>query len=257
MPNNANKDDAKDIDKDIDIPLIEHLNEVRAKLLRCLLVILLVFIGLFPFASQIYTFFAEPLRRFLPEGATMIATNVATPFLTPFKLTAYLALFISIPFILHEIWTFIYPALTRREKRFTAPILFFSVILFYAGMLFAYFVVFPLIFAFFISTTPDGVQMMTDIASYLDFIITLFFAFGIAFEVPIIVLLLIFSNLLTVDYLRSIRPYIIVGCFVIGMILTPPDVFSQTMLALPMIALYEIGILCAKFIKPKKPKTPI
>jgi len=230
--------------------LIAHLQELRTRLLRCVLAILLIFIALIPFANKIYVFFAVPLKRFLPEGATMIATNVATPFLTPFKLSAYLALFITMPFILHEAWAFISPALYRREKRFAVPLLVSSVILFYGGMLFAYFLVFPVIFGFFVSVTPEGVQMMTDIASYLDFIITLFFAFGIAFEVPILVLLLIITNLVSIDYLRKIRPYVIVGCFVIGMILTPPDVFSQTMLAVPMILLYEIGIFGARFIGP-------
>jgi len=230
--------------------LIAHLQELRTRLLRCVLAILLIFIALIPFANKIYVFFADPLKRFLPEGATMIATNVATPFLTPFKLSAYLALFIAMPFILHEAWAFISPALYRREKRFAVPLLVSSVILFYGGMLFAYFLVFPVIFGFFVSVTPEGVQMMTDIASYLDFIITLFFAFGIAFEVPILVLLLIITNLVSIDYLRKIRPYVIVGCFVIGMILTPPDVFSQTMLAVPMILLYEIGIFGARFIEP-------
>jgi len=239
-------------DQEVDIPLTAHLKELRSIFLRFLLLVLVVFIGLFPFANKIYLFFAQPLRRFLPEGASMIATSVATPFLTPFKLTAYLALFITIPFMLQQIWRFLLPALAKNERQLALPLLFLSVILFYVGIAFAYFAVLPLIFSFFVSTIPDGVQMMTDIASYLDFIITLFFAFGIAFEMPVIVLLLIATNAVNVAYLRQIRPYVIVGCFVIGMVLTPPDVFSQTMLAVPMWFLYELAILGAKFIKPRK-----
>jgi len=226
--------------------ILEHLQELRMRLLRCIVCVLVIFIGLIPFAQDIYRFASEPLRRFLPTGVSMIATGVATPFLTPFKLVGWLAFFVAVPFILQQIWGFVALGFHQKERRFMLPLLVFSVILFYGGMLFAYFAVFPLIFSFFVGFTPEGVQMMTDIANYLDFIITLFFAFGIAFEVPIVVLLLIKTNLVPVKYLEQIRPYVIVGCFVIGMILTPPDVFSQTMLAIPMWFLYELGILIAK-----------
>lgn len=179
----------------------------------------------------------------------MIATDVASPFLTPFKLTMIVALFLAIPFILQQIWGFIAPGLYRHEKRIAIPLLISSILLFYAGMAFAYFLVFPLIFGFFASATPEGVSMMTDIASYLDFVMTLFFAFGVAFEIPVAVVLLVWIGVVDVKYLKKIRPYVIIGCFVVGMILTPPDIFSQTLLAVPMWLLFEIGVLCGGLIR--------
>jgi len=235
-----------------DMSLTSHLQELRTRLLRCIVVVLSIFMLLIPVAHKTYSLAAAPLQRFLPDGTSMIATGVAAPFLTPFKLTAWLAFFVAIPFVLHQIWGFISPGLYKKEQHFALPVLCSSVILFYSGMLFAYFAVFPVIFSFFASVTPEGVQMMTDITQYLDFIIALFFAFGIAFEVPIVVLLLIWSGLTSIEKLRQIRPYVIVGCFVVGMILTPPDVFSQTMLAIPMWALYEIGLLSAKLATKSK-----
>ncbi|MBC7210807.1 MAG: twin-arginine translocase subunit TatC, partial [Pseudomonas sp.] len=180
---------------------------------------------------------------------TMIATDVASPFLTPFKLTMIVSLFLAIPFILQQIWGFIAPGLYRHEKRIAIPLLVSSIVLFYAGMAFAYFLVFPLIFGFFASATPEGVSMMTDISSYLDFVMTLFFAFGVAFEIPVAVVLLVWIGVVDVQYLKKIRPYVIIGCFVVGMILTPPDIFSQTLLAVPMWMLFEVGVLCGSLIR--------
>jgi sec-independent protein translocase protein TatC len=231
------------------MPLVSHLTELRTRLLRCVAVIFLVFAGLFSFAQQIYTLVSAPLREYLPVGATMIATDVASPFLTPFKLTMMVSLFLAIPVILHQVWGFIAPGLYKHEKRVAVPLLVSSIFLFYAGMAFAYFLVFPLVFKFFASATPEGVTMATDIASYLDFVMTLFFAFGVAFEIPVAVVLLVWIGVVDVKYLRKIRPYVIIGCFVVGMILTPPDIFSQTLLAVPMWLLFEIGILFGGLIR--------
>jgi len=225
------------------MPLTEHLRDVRKRLVRCLLAIALAFAVLFPFAQALYTLVSEPLRRFLPEGASMIATSVTSPFLTPFKLTAMCALFISMPVLLHQAWGFIAPGLYRREKRIALPLLVSSILLFYGGMAFAFFLVFPMMFGFFASVTPEGVAMMTDISQYLDFILALFLAFGLAFEIPVATFIVVWAGLTDVASLRRSRPYVIVGCFVAGMILTPPDVFSQTMLAIPMWLLFEIGLL--------------
>lgn len=231
------------------IPLVSHLTELRTRLLRCVAAVFLIFIGLFSFAQQIYTLVSAPLRAHLPANATMIATDVASPFLTPFKLTMIVSLFLAIPFILHQIWGFIAPGLYRHEKRIAIPLLVSSIFLFYAGMAFAYFLVFPLIFGFFASATPEGVSMMTDIASYLDFVMTLFFAFGVAFEIPVAVVLLVWIGVVDVQYLRKVRPYVIIGCFVVGMVLTPPDIFSQTLLAVPMWMLFEVGVLFGGLIR--------
>ncbi len=231
------------------MPLVSHLTELRTRLLRCVAVIFLIFAGLFSFAQQIYTLVSAPLRDHLPANATMIATDVASPFLTPFKLTMIVSLFLAIPFILQQIWGFIAPGLYRHEKRIAIPLLVSSIFLFYAGMAFAYFLVFPLIFGFFASATPEGVSMMTDISSYLDFVMTLFFAFGVAFEIPVAVVLLVWIGVVDVQYLKKIRPYVIIGCFVVGMVLTPPDIFSQTLLAVPMWMLFEVGVLCGSLIR--------
>lgn len=237
---------------DQEMPLVSHLAELRTRLLRCVAAVFLIFLALLAFAQQIYTLVSAPLRQYLPEGATMIATDVASPFLTPFKLTAIVSLFLAMPVILQQIWGFIASGLYRHEKRIAMPLLVSSIILFYAGMAFAYFLVFPVIFHFFASVTPEGVSMMTDIASYLDFVMTLFFAFGVAFEIPVAVVLLIWIGVVDVAYLRRIRPYVIIGCFVVGMILTPPDVFSQTMLAVPMWLLFELGILAGSLVRKRR-----
>lgn len=225
------------------MPLVAHLTELRNRLLRCVVAVLLVFLCLFYFAQDIYALVSAPLRAYLPEGATMIATGVASPFFTPFKLTMLVSLFASVPYILHQVWGFIAPGLYQEEKRIAVPLLISSIVLFYSGMAFAYFVVFPLMFAFFASVTPEGVAMMTDIGQYLDFILTIFFAFGVAFEIPIATFLLIWAGVVSVDGLRKGRPYVIVGCFVVGMVLTPPDIFSQTLLAVPMWILFELGLV--------------
>ena len=225
---------------------ISHLIELRDRLLKAAIAWIVLFIALFPFANDLYTLLAAPIRARLPADASMIATQIATPFLTPFKLAMIAAVFVAMPYILYQLWAFVAPGLYRHEKRLALPLLLSSVLLFYVGMAFAYLVVFPLIFAFFAATVPDGVQQMPDIAAYLDFILTLFFAFGVAFEVPIAVILLVAIGVTTPAALVQKRPYVIVGAFVIGMLLTPPDVFSQTLLAVPMWLLYELGIAFAR-----------
>lgn len=231
------------------LPLVAHLTELRDRLLRALLSVLVVFICLFPFANEIYAFVSEPLRELLPPGASMIATEVASPFLTPFKLTLVAAIFIAIPHILYQIWSFVAPGMYRHEKRFAVPLLVSSIALFYLGASFAYFVVFPLIFAFFTSVGPEGITIMTDINSYLNFVLKLFFAFGIAFEIPIVAILMIWAGITTADNLAKKRPYIIVGCFVFGMLLTPPDIISQSLLAIPMWVLFEFGVFFGRFLE--------
>ncbi len=228
-------------------PFLEHIIELRSRILRSALVIVVLFFPVYYFANDIYSFVAAPLLTYLPEG-NMIATGVATPFLTPFKLALYVALFLSVPFLLHQAWSFVAPGLYLHEKRFAAPLLLSSVALFYLGVSFAYFVVFPLMFKFLESITPEGVLMMTDIGQYLDFVMALFLAFGAAFEIPIAVLLLVWTGFATAESLVNKRPYVIVGCFVVGMILTPPDVLSQILLAVPMWLLYEIGVFFSRFI---------
>lgn len=242
-------------EEDQALPLVEHLTELRDRLLRCLLAILIVFIALYSFANEIYGFVSEPLRKFLPEGATMIATDVASPFLTPFKLTLVLAVFAAVPYLLFQIWSFVAPGMYRHEKRFAIPLLVSSVLLFYAGIAFAYFVVFPLVFGFFTSIGPTEMTVMTDINSYLNFILKLFFAFGIAFEIPIATVLLVWAGISTPDALASKRRFIVVGCFVLGMLLTPPDVISQALLAFPMWLLFEVGVVMSRWIEKDKKDT--
>lgn len=233
-------------------PLVSHLVELRDRLLRSVLVVLAVFLPLFYFANDLYSYLSEPLTQLLPEGTSMIATDVTSPFFAPFKLTLVLAIFVAIPFILHQIWSFISPGLYKHEKRLAFPLLISSVVLFYSGVAFAYYVVFPLLFGFFTSTGPENVAVMTDISSYLNFVLKLFFAFGIVFEIPIATLLLLWSGVTTVEELRDKRAYVIVGCFVVGMLLTPPDVISQTLLALPMWLLFEAGIIMGQILARKK-----
>ncbi|MDT0595491.1 twin-arginine translocase subunit TatC [Glaciecola petra] len=223
--------------------LISHLIELRSRLLRALGSVLLVFLCLVYFAQDLYHYLAMPLIASLPEGASMIATDVAAPFLAPFKLTLVLSFFVAIPYVLYQIWAFVAPGLYSREKKLVAPLLASSTLLFYAGMAFAYFVVFPLAFLFFNSVAPEGVLVSTDISSYLNFVLKLFFAFGLAFEIPIAVILLCWTGVTNADNLRKKRPYVIVAAFVVGMLLTPPDVISQTLLALPMWVLFEVGVL--------------
>jgi sec-independent protein translocase protein TatC len=228
---------------DQELPLVQHLIELRNRLLRIVIIVLAIFAGLFYFANDIYSFTAAPLVKFLPEGSSMIATEVTSPFLAPFKLTLFVSVLLAAPFILHQVWAFIAPGLYQHEKRLARPLLASSVVLFYSGMAFAYFVVFPLVFGFFIRTGPEDVAVMTDISRYLDFVLKLFFAFGIAFEIPIATVLMIQAGLITPDGMAQKRPYIVVGCFVLGMFLTPPDIISQTLLAVPMWLLFEAGVL--------------
>jgi sec-independent protein translocase protein TatC len=229
-------------------PFISHLIELRDRLMRMVLAVLVIFLGLFPFGNDIYIFIADPLMKVLPEGTSMIATQVASPFLTPFKLALVSAVFLAMPYLLHQVWGFIAPGLYHHERRLALPLLASSIILFYLGAAFAYFVVFPLVFAFLTGVAPEGVAVMTDITHYLDFVLTLFFAFGLAFEVPIATIMLVLAGVTTPQDLAAKRPYVIVGAFVIGMLLTPPDIISQTLLALPMWVLFEVGILFARAI---------
>lgn len=233
-------------------PLISHLIELRDRLLKAVLVILIITACLIPFSNDLYHVLAQPLLSHLPESSTMIATQVASPFLTPFKLTLSTAILIAIPILLYQLWAFIAPGLYEDERKLVFPLLLVSTLLFFLGILFAYFVVFPIVFGFLTQTAPEGVAVMTDISSYLDFVLKLFFAFGLAFEVPIATILLIRTGVTTVESLREKRPYIIVAAFVIGMLLTPPDIISQTLLAVPVWLLFELGLISAKFL-PEKP----
>ncbi len=232
---------------------LSHLIELRDRLLRSVIAVAIAFALMFPFANDIYTFLAEPLMKHLPEGSSMIAIDVASPFLTPFKLVLMLSVVLTIPYLLHQLWSFIAPGLYQHEKRLALPLLASSVVLFYVGMAFAYFVVFPLVFGFFTSVTPEGVTVMTDINRYLDFVLMMFLAFGIAFEVPVATVLVVSVGITTPEKLARMRPYIIVGAFVIGMLLTPPDVVSQVLLAIPMWILFEAGLWATRYIKAQKP----
>lgn len=225
--------------------LFDHLLELRTRLLHAILGVLIVFCSLIYFAQDIYQFVAQPLLEVMPQGTQMIATDVASPFFTPFKLTIVLSIFITMPYILFQLWSFIAPGLYQNEKRLIAPLMLGSTLLFYGGIAFAYYVVFPVVFAFFSSVAPEGVTIATDISSYLDFVLKLFFAFGAAFEIPIAIILLCWTGVTSPDSLRAKRPYIVVGAFVVGMLLTPPDIISQTMLAVPMLLLFELGIIIA------------
>lgn len=237
---------------DQELSFMEHLVELRSRLLKASFAVLAVLVVLLPFSRKLYATLAAPLTAVLPEGSSMIAIDVASPFLTPFKLALLLALILSIPVVLYQLWAFVAPALYRKEKRLARPLLYSAVLLFYAGCAFAYFVVFPLVFGFFTRVAPDGVTVMTDISKYLDFVITLFLAFGITFEVPIATIILVATGITTIDKLKKIRAYVLVGAFAFGMLLTPPDVISQTLLALPMWLLFEIGLLMSWILLPHR-----
>lgn len=232
-------------------PLISHLIELRKRLLYSLSAIFIIFLALVYFANDIYHLVASPLISQLPQGASMIATDVASPFFTPIKLTIIVSVFLSVPIILYQVWAFVAPALYRHERRLVMPLLFSSTLLFYLGVAFAYFVVFPLAFGFFAKTAPQGVQIATDISNYLDFVMSIFMAFGVAFEVPVAIVLLCWTGITSAESLRAKRPYILVGAFVVGMLLTPPDVFSQTLLAIPMYCLFEVGVFFSRYYLPK------
>lgn len=232
--------------------LMSHLLELRTRLMKAVLAVIVVFLCLVPFTNDVFEFVSKPLRDALPEGSQMIVTDVAAPFLTPFKTTFFVALFIAMPVVLFQIWQFVAPGLYKREKRLAIPLMFSSIVLFYAGIAFAYFIVFRVMFTFFASVTPGGVEMTPDISAYLSFVLGIFLAFGVAFEVPIATVMLIWSGLVPVKTLKGARPYVFLGAFVVGMVLTPPDVFSQTLLAVPMYLLYEAGLLMARFMIPER-----
>ena len=233
---------------------MSHLVELRGRLLKMVAAIIVVFLVLFPFSSEIFAIVSEPLRDVLP-GQSLIATGVASPLLTPLKLTFFVALCVAMPVILFQIWAFVAPGLYLKEKRFAIPLLTSSILLFYAGVAFAYFVVFPLMFKFFTAVAPDGVEVMTDISLYLDFITTIVLAFGLAFEVPIATVLVVWTGLTTPKKLGAARPYVLLGAFVLGMLLTPPDVISQTLLAVPVYLLFELGIFMSRFFVKKTAET--
>jgi len=229
---------------------IAHLVELRTRLLNSVVAVLVVFVCLFPWSSDLYTLLARPLLARLPKGGQMIATDVTTPFFVPLKVALMTAFLIALPYILYQIWRFVAPGLYEHEKRLVWPLIIASSILFFCGMAFAYFIVFPVVFGFITSSAPHGVAVMTDIDKYLSFVLTMFVAFGITFQVPVAIVLLVRMGFITVDKLREIRPYMVVGAFVIGAIFTPPDVVSQSMLAIPLWLLYEAGIVVANWVKP-------
>ncbi|WP_312839108.1 Sec-independent protein translocase subunit TatC [Pantoea piersonii] len=228
-------------------PLISHLIELRKRLLYCIIAVFVIFLALISFANDIYHLVASPLISQMPAGASMIATDVASPFFTPIKLTIIVSVFLAVPVILYQVWAFVAPALYRHERKLVMPLLFSSTLLFYVGVAFAYFIVFPLAFGFFAKTAPQGVTIATDITNYLDFVMTLFMAFGVAFEVSVAIVLLCWTGITTPEDLKKKRPYILVGAFVVGMLLTPPDVFSQTLLAIPMYCLFEVGVFFSRY----------
>ena len=229
---------------------LSHLIELRTRLLRAIVAVVIVLLCLFPFAKDIYALLAAPLLRALPSGATMIATDVTGTFLVPLKVTLMAAFLIALPFVLYQMWAFVAPGLYQHEKKLAVPVIVSSFFFFLLGMCFAYFFVFPIAFGFFASYTPAGVQMMTDIDKYLSFVLTMFIAFGVTFEVPVIVIVLVRLGIVSLDKLRSIRAYVIVGAFVVGAVFTPPDVVSQLLLAVPLWLLYELGLLLARFTLP-------
>ncbi|REG82671.1 twin-arginine translocase subunit TatC [Marinomonas pollencensis] len=236
-------------DSSAQAPLVAHLIELRNRLLKSVLAILVIFIGLYFYANELYMIVSEPLRMLLPKGSSLIATEVASPFLAPLKLTFAISVLLSIPYTLYQAWSFIAPALYKNEKQIAIPLLISSILLFYGGVLFAYYVVLPLIFGFFTTVGPGDVTVMTDINNYLNFVLKLFFAFGVTFEIPVATYLLVKAGVTTVATLSKKRPYVFLGCFVIGMLITPPDIFSQTLLAIPMWMLFELGLLAGRTVK--------
>jgi sec-independent protein translocase protein TatC len=235
--------------------LMSHLLELRSRLMKAALAVIVVLLALMPFMNRVFEFVSKPLRDALPEGSEMIVTDVAAPFLTPFKTVFFVALFIAMPVVLFQVWQFVAPGLYKREKRFAIPLMVSSIALFYAGIAFAYFIVFRVMFAFFASVTPGGVEMTPDISAYLSFVLGIFLAFGLAFETPIATVMLIWSGLVSIEALKKARPYVFLGAFVVGMFLTPPDIFSQTLLAIPMYLLYESGLFLARVLLPSKTAT--
>jgi len=232
--------------------LISHLLELRDRLVRCVIAVGIVFVPCMSFSNDIFSFVAEPLMRKLPHGTSLIATSVMSPFMTPFKLSFFVALLVAMPYVLFQLWAFVAPGLYRHEKRFAIPLVVSSIVLFYVGVGFAYEFVFPVMFQFFASTTPRGVAMMTDISNYLDFVLTMFFAFGVAFEVPIAVVLLVLTGIVSLEKMKANRGYVLIGIFIVAALLTPPDAVSQCIMAIPMYALYEGGIFMARILSGMK-----
>jgi sec-independent protein translocase protein TatC len=232
--------------------LMSHLLELRSRIMKAVAAVVVVFLCLVPFTQRIFEVVSKPLLAALPEGGELIATEVASPFLTPFKTTFFVAVFLAMPVVLFQVWQFVAPGLYKREKRFALPLIVSSILLFYLGIAFAYFVVFRIMFTFFAKVVPEGVAMTPDISEYLSFVLSLFLAFGVAFEVPIATVMLIWSGLVSEKSLRKARAYVLLGTFVVGMVLTPPDVFSQTLLAVPMYLLYEGGLIMARILVPQK-----
>jgi sec-independent protein translocase protein TatC len=228
--------------------LISHLLELRDRLLRALVVVGIAFLPCVYYANDLFTFVARPLLAKLPEGSNLIATGVMSPFTTPFKLSFFAALMLAMPYVIYQLWAFVAPGLYRHEKRFAVPLLVSAIFLFYVGIAFAYYFVFPVMFQFFAASTPHGVSMMTDINAYLDFVITMFLAFGAAFEVPVAVVLLVLTGVVRLEKLRDSRRYVLIGCFVVAALLTPPDVVSQSIMAVPMYLLYEGGLIMARIM---------
>ena len=240
--------DTEDIPQEMS--LVDHLIELRSRLLRGVVGLVLVFMGLFPFAQSLYTWLAQPLLAKMPAGTSMIATGVVTPFFVPLKVTGLAALLLALPWVLYQVWAFVAPGLYAHEKRWVGPLVVASTLLFFAGMAFAYFAVLPMVFGFITGFAPEGVAVMTDIAAYFDFVLGLFIAFGVTFEVPVLVVVLIAAGIVTPQKLRDSRPYVIVGAFVLGAIFTPPDVISQLMMAIPLWLLFELGVLVGARFEP-------
>ncbi|MAV86239.1 MAG: twin-arginine translocase subunit TatC [Gammaproteobacteria bacterium] len=236
-------------------PLITHLIELRNRILLSILIIFIAFLAIIPFSAELYLYISAPIRNLLPNDITMIATEVASPFLTPFKLALISAIFLTMPHSLYQTWAFLAPGLYKKEKIIVVPLFLASIVLFYAGIAFVFYLVFPLIFAFFSNIAPDGISLMPDIRSYLDFVLKLFFAFGISFQVPIGIVILSWTNALDPYKLSSKRPYVIIMCFIVGMLMTPPDVISQIMLAVPTWLLFELGLILGKLISKKNQLT--
>lgn len=235
-----------------ELTLIDHLVELRDRILKCLAAVVVIFLALFAFANDIYSYVAAPMLAALPENTSMIAIDPTSPFFAPFKLTFYVAVLLAAPYILYQLWSFIAPGLYKNEKALAIPLFVSSVGLFYGGIAFARYILFGIVFAFFISVAPEEIQVAPDISSFLSFALTIFFAFGLAFEIPVAVFLCVWAGLADPDSLAGKRPYVVVGCFVIAMLLTPPDPFTQSMLALPMWALFELGIVAGRMVKKRK-----
>ncbi len=234
-----------------ELSFLAHLIELRSRLMKAVLSVLAVFLGLLPFSQELYSWLSKPLLAHMPENSQMIAIDVASPFLTPLKLTLFVAMVIAVPVVLYQVWSFVAPGLYKHEKKLALPLLVSSTFLFYGGCIFAYYVILPIVFGFFTGAAPEGVAVMTDIARYLDFVMIIFFAFGVSFEIPIVAILLVATGVSTPKSLAAKRPYVVVGAFTIGMFLTPPDIISQTLLAIPMWLLYELGIIFSAAFKPK------